>query len=485
MLLSHSVFSIIEVLLVILPVLIGVAFVTVAERKTMASMQRRLGPNIVGWYGLLQAFADALKLLLKEYVSPQQANLILFFLGPIITLIFALLGYAVIPFGPGLAIADFNLGILYMLAVSSLSTYGILLAGWSANSKYAFLGSKWPNRNVNFYLILSYKKIKQTVSVKFIDKILSNNLSILLGTLTKIQNIKGSNVKTLLNVNNPQVTKALSSWVGTSETIRLLSIPLYTVSGNQTRKFISMNHPKNPKGETQKWNQWLAGLIDGDGSFYLTKNGYASLEITMDLRDQHALYIIKNVYGGSVKLVSGEKAVRYGLRHKEGFLALIRDVNGEIRNSYRLIQLHKICVKYEVPLIYPNKLTWDNGWLSGFFDSDGSISINKNSGQISINITQKTKEMLEFIVDIYGGSIYIDRTSNNYKWSLSNKNSVLNFIEYIKIYPSRSMKKNRLHLLPRIYRLKDLSAHKATLENNSMLAKSWTNLLNLWDKYEI
>ena len=93
------------------------------------------------WYGLLQAFADALKLLLKEYVSPTQANIFLFFLGPIITLIFSLLGYAVIPYGPGLAIWDFNLGILYMLAVSSLSTYGILLAGWSANSKYAFLGS--------------------------------------------------------------------------------------------------------------------------------------------------------------------------------------------------------------------------------------------------------------------------------------------------------------------------------------------------------
>src|SRR6266571_3478464 len=119
----------IEVLLLIIPVLMTVAFITIAERKTMASMQRRLGPNIVGYYGLLQAFADALKLLLKEYVSPTQANLILFFLGPIITLIFSLLGYAIIPYGPGLTIMDYNLGILSILAVSSLSTYGILLAG--------------------------------------------------------------------------------------------------------------------------------------------------------------------------------------------------------------------------------------------------------------------------------------------------------------------------------------------------------------------
>jgi len=95
----------------------------------MASMQRRLGPNIVGYYGLLQAFADAFKLLLKEYVSPTQANFILFFIGPIITLIFSLLGYGVIPYGPGLTVFDFNLGILYLLAVSSLATYGILLAG--------------------------------------------------------------------------------------------------------------------------------------------------------------------------------------------------------------------------------------------------------------------------------------------------------------------------------------------------------------------
>jgi len=156
MLYLPTLISVVEVLIVTVPVLLIVAYVTVAERKTMASMQRRLGPNIVGYYGLLQAFADALKLLLKEYVSPAQANLALFFLGPIITLIFSLLGYLVVPYGPGLALNDLNLGILYMLAVSSLSTYGILLAGWSANSKYAFLGSlRSTAQLISYELILS------------------------------------------------------------------------------------------------------------------------------------------------------------------------------------------------------------------------------------------------------------------------------------------------------------------------------------------
>jgi NADH-ubiquinone oxidoreductase chain 1 len=156
MLYLNNFISVLEVIILIVPVLLAVAFVTIAERKTMASMQRRLGPNLVGYYGLLQPFADALKLLIKEFVSPTQANLILFFLGPIITLIFALYGYAMIPYGPGLSMYDFNLGILYMLAVSSLATYGILLAGWSANSKYAFLGSlRSTAQLISYELILS------------------------------------------------------------------------------------------------------------------------------------------------------------------------------------------------------------------------------------------------------------------------------------------------------------------------------------------
>ena len=148
--------SVLEVLIMFIPSLMVVAFITVAERKTMASMQRRLGPNFVGIYGLLQAFADALKLILKEYVAPTQANTILFFFGPIITLIFALLSFGVIPYGPGLAILDSELGIFFLLAVSSLATYGILIAGWSANSKYAFLGSiRSSAQLISYELVLS------------------------------------------------------------------------------------------------------------------------------------------------------------------------------------------------------------------------------------------------------------------------------------------------------------------------------------------
>lgn len=119
--------------------------------------------------------------------------------------------------------------------------------------------------------------------------------------------------------------------------------------------------------------EWLAGLIDGDGCFQLSKKGYASLEIVMDIRDKHCLYLIKQKFGGSVKLRSGIKFLRYRLHHKEGLLNLINSVNGLIRNPNRMVQLNKICDKYNIIFKFPECLTYNNGWLAGFIDSDGSI----------------------------------------------------------------------------------------------------------------
>jgi NADH-ubiquinone oxidoreductase chain 1 len=148
--------NLIDVLTVILPMLLSVAFMTIIERKQLAAHQRRVGPTVVGYYGIMQPFADALKLILKETVIPSQSNKVLFYLAPVSTLIFSLLGWGVIPFGQGLTLFDFSLGIFYTLALSSLGVYGILFAGWSANSKYAFLGSlRSTAAMISYELILS------------------------------------------------------------------------------------------------------------------------------------------------------------------------------------------------------------------------------------------------------------------------------------------------------------------------------------------
>ena len=144
------------ILIILIPALLSVAFMTIIERKELAAMQRRVGPNSVGIYGILQPFADALKLILKENIIPAQSNKVIFYLAPVSSLIFSLLGWGIIPFGPGLTIFDYSMGILYTLAFSSLGVYGILFAGWSANSKYSFLGSlRSTAAMISYELVLS------------------------------------------------------------------------------------------------------------------------------------------------------------------------------------------------------------------------------------------------------------------------------------------------------------------------------------------
>src|ERR1700749_3148690 len=130
-----------EALALLVPLLISVAYLTYAERKVLAAMQLRKGPNVVGPFGLWQPFADALKMLTKETIIPSGSNRVLFLMAPMLTFALAMLAWAVIPVNEGWVGADINVGILYLFAISSLGVYGIIIAGWASNSKYAFLGA--------------------------------------------------------------------------------------------------------------------------------------------------------------------------------------------------------------------------------------------------------------------------------------------------------------------------------------------------------
>jgi len=133
--------TVLKILAIVLPLLISVAYFTLAERKIMGTIQRRKGPNVIGYLGLLQPLADGLKLFVKETILPSNSNIFIFILAPMITFVLSLIGWSVIPFSNQVVLSNINLGILYLFAVSSLSVYGIVIAGWASNSKYPFLGA--------------------------------------------------------------------------------------------------------------------------------------------------------------------------------------------------------------------------------------------------------------------------------------------------------------------------------------------------------
>jgi len=137
----YVVWTLVKIVAIALPIILCVAYLTYWERKLIGAMHIRLGPTRVGWRGLLQPFADVFKLLTKEVIVPSKANRILYILAPVVTLMPALAAWAVVPFGPEIVLADVNAGLLYVMAITSIGVYGVIVAGWASNSKYAFLGA--------------------------------------------------------------------------------------------------------------------------------------------------------------------------------------------------------------------------------------------------------------------------------------------------------------------------------------------------------
>ena len=237
----------------------------------------------------------------------------------------------------------------------------------------------------------------------------------------------------------------------------------------------------NNKYDKTEFYQWLAGLIDGDGHFDLTKKGYASLKIIMPTRDKAALYEIKHKYGGSIKSMSGSNAFKYKLSNKKGMVNLINGINGLIRNPTRLLQLNKLCVKYGIKLKEPLPLSYNNGWFSGFVDSDGSIHIDEQAGQLSISVTQKNKYLLDPLQKLYGGNIYIlSPKVEAFKYTIFKKEEILKLVDdYFVKYPLKTGKAHRINLIKTFY----LLMNYRNLDVNQIdKFNQWFIFKNKWDR---
>lgn len=220
-----------------------------------------------------------------------------------------------------------------------------------------------------------------------------------------------------LNAFNPKSTQDLES-----------SESLQSQDGSSVKKNKRKKKEKKTQGDRDlKVSQWIAGVIDGDGYFGLSKKGYCSLEIVVEPRDIACLAKIKERYGGSIKANSKGTSLRYRLHHREGMLSVIKDLNGLFYNPTRIEQFKKLCNSYNVQFIQASPLNYNSAYLSGLFDSDGSIYLNMTSQQMFITVSQKNRFLLDLLVDVYGGKVFMNKTKDNltYKWIIYRKKDIL------------------------------------------------------------
>jgi hypothetical protein len=261
----------------------------------------------------------------------------------------------------------------------------------------------------------------------------------------------------LKNVKN---IRTFTSQVGTSETTRVTT--------------------NLKKSDDERFYEWLAGVIDGDGCFLLSQKGYASLEITMGLEDLPLLRYIQNKLGGSIKQRSGAKAYRYRLHTRDSVFEVLCKVNGNIRNSVRMLQFHRLCLHFNIPVQEPVKLTNENYWFAGFFDADGSIGLTyKDKERVSLRVRVVNKYLVDVIMykEIFGGTIHFNSASNgSYCWTAEAREDLLRILPYFK-GKCHSYKSRRFFLMDEYFTLHNLKAYKKTSEYH----KAWEAFLKKWD----
>jgi hypothetical protein len=258
----------------------------------------------------------------------------------------------------------------------------------------------------------------------------------------------------------------------------------YTQSaGNQRRlksSLVGTSETTRATTNTNHFSQWLAGVIDGDGSLQVSKRGYSSLEITIGSEDYPLLEYIRANLGGSIKARAGVKAYRYRLHNKKGIIALINHINGYIRHSSRLVQLHRVCQRLELDVLQPINLNNTSAWFRGFFDADGTItfSFKNDRPQLSIRVVNKLLQDVEQYKAVFGGYIYFDSSQNGYyQWSIQSRDDILRVVEYFKLH-CHSNKSQRFYLINEYFRLRELNAFKPDNSKHN----EWLTFKEKWSK---
>jgi len=343
---------------------------------------------------------------------------------------------------------------------------------------------------------ISINNSQITKALNYVYNYISNNL---LNSFS-IKKIKRLFVYNIYSIREKWKIIIISKLVGISEAIRLILITYFIYLSNKKENFFFYLHntllkfnsdsinkdvdiiseKKTHMVENTKFFEWLAGVIDGDGYFNLSKKGIARFTIVMDIRDKAALTHIQDKLGGSIYKISNANALRYQLTSKKKLIWLINNINGLIRNPTRLLQMNKLCVKYNITLIYPKPLTFNNGWLSGFIDSDGSVYVNSLSKQIFIGISQKNMYLLKPLIEIYGGRVdAIGAEIEGFKYIIYRKAELFNLIDnYFTKYPLKSKKSLRVALIKEFY-----VSRLYMKDNDSFKLNKWVKWKDKWDKY--